>query len=653
MRVQFREESDIDLLAFLPRFSVLLRGVGNADGSCVAGVENQRVQVHGQVEGGLPGGEIVLVEPEAVAERRHFSGRQAHLAHDVGHRGIEPGALGRIPVRLVAPALPDARVHMPVAGAVKAGLHAVVDALARLRAVQSREPVEREQVGVFELDGQIVFHGEFVGVGAVPAQHDLRPRLDRELQVLHAAGQQIAPAGRDPGQQAGIVVIRGWVLVLAHEVPMREVRPQAGAGFQPMAAVGEPLQPPAALKRHALVFVFPSAVQGGARGPQRPGAVRRRVALPFIEEFRTGQRRGVAGYAPAQFLHVEHADTRIGPVEEALRFGEARQCLAAVQPDQVEIAVVRGAVELAPKPPVVACMRLALEADMPARPASGPLFRFLVERRKAAGQLEAAPVEQLPVFAGAHETALAGDDRDEGRVPVRRDIPEPRRFDPGAEVAAVPDRRRQKTGLAGHLRVRMAEIGAVEHRHAPHLQHGVPVGHLLLDPVMGDAAGLYLPEGRLGRIIAAGLAGGIHGLVEFGPRSALQLAPACRQPRTGVEPGLELLDEAVSEVVRKLHRLGEQHLAVRFDQGDVPVRARNAGIAVEDDPVRAQDASFPGKFDIATGRHEIALAVEVDPVRLEDERLPPGVGGRLRCRAGACHQAQQKKEPERLHRPAA
>ena len=169
---------------------------------------------------------------------------------------------------------------MPVAGAVEAGLHAVVDALARLRAVQSREPVEREQVGVFELDGLIVFHGEFVGVGAVPAQHDLRPRLDRELQVFHAAGQQIAPAGRDPGQQAGIVVIRGWIL--GHEVPMREVRPQAGPGFEPVAAVGEALQPPAALKRHALVFVCPAAVQGGPGSPQRPGAVRRRVALPFI-----------------------------------------------------------------------------------------------------------------------------------------------------------------------------------------------------------------------------------------------------------------------------------------------------------------------------------------------------------------------------------
>ena len=290
---------------------------------------------------------------------------------------------------------------------------------------------------------------------------------------------------------------------------------------------------------------------------------------------------------------------------------------------------------------------------MPARSASGPFLRFLVECRKTAGKLKAPPVEQLPVFARADEAALAGDDRGEGRVPVRPDIPEPGCFDPGAKVAAMPDRRRQEAALACHLRVRMAEIGTVEHRHAPHLQHGVPVSHLLLDPVMRDAAGFDLPDRRLGRVVGAGLAGGIHSLVELGAGSTLQLARACRQPRAGTKPGLELFDEAVPEIVGKLHRIGEQHLAVLFDQGDVPVRARNAGIAVEDDPVRAQNASFASEFDIAGGRHEIALAVEIDPVRLEDEGFAPRIGGRLRRRAGARDQAQQKKGPERLHRPAA
>ena len=170
---------------------------------------------------------------------------------------------------------------------------------------------------------------------------------------------------------------------------------------------------------------------------------------------------------------------------------------------------------------------------------------------------------------------------------------------------------------------------------------------------MDDAAGFDLPERRPGRVVAAQLAGGIHGPVEVGLRSALQAAPTGRQPGSGAEPGLEPLDKAVPEIVRQHHRIGEQHLAVRFDQGDIAVGARDAGIAVEDDPVRAQDTPAGGEFDIAVGRHKVALAVEVDPVGLEDERLPFCAGAGLRRRPGADRQAQQQKDAQRLHRPAA
>ena len=217
----------------------------------------------------------------------------------------------------------------------------------------------------------------------------------------------------------------------------------------------------------------------------------------------------------------------------------------------------------------------------------------------------------------------------------------------------MPDRRREEAAFARHVGVRVGKVGAVEHRHAPHLQHGAAVGHLLLDPVVGDAARLHLPDRRLGRVFAAGLAGGIHRLVQIGPHAAPQPAPTRRQPRTGAEPGLEAFHKAVLEVVRELHRFGEQRIAVRLDQGDVPVRARDAGVAVEADPVRAQDASAAGEFDIAVGRHEVTLAVETDPVGLEDERLPPCAGPGLGRRLRARDQAQQKKDPERLHRPAA
>ena len=185
----------------------------------------------------------------------------------------------------------------------------------------------------------------------------------------------------------------------------------------------------------------------------------------------------------------------------------------------------------------------------------------------------------------------------------------------------MPDRRREEAALAGNRRVRMAEIGGVKRRHAPHLQHGVAVNHFLFDTVMGDAPGLQLPERSFAGVLSTGLAGREHGLGEIGPRAFVQLAPVRRKPRIRAKPGLELLDEAVLEVVGKFHRIGEHDLPVFFYQGHIAVRLRDTGVPVENDPVGAQDAPAASQFDIAFRCDEIAVAVEIEPVGLEEEGL--------------------------------
>ena len=205
-------------------------------------------------------------------------------------------------------------------------------------------------------------------------------------------------------------------------------------------------------------------------------------------------------------------------------------------------------------------------------------------------------------------------------------------------------------------RIDVPEIWHVADRNAVHLQHGILVFDLLVLEILHRRKCADLPERRLGRVLGAEIAGGVHHarhLVDL-PLGAPRAVGG--QPAILRENGPHVAHHTVLHVLRELGIVGEQHLAVRFEQRNVPLGRGNAGIAVERDAVGPQHVLVLPGLDMTLGDHQRVLAVILHGIGGEGDRriavalrLRRGIDERAQLRPRGVRQRRRQEHGQRQH----
>jgi len=131
--------------------------------------------------------------------------------------------------------------------------------------------------------------------------------------------------------------------------------------------------------------------------------------------------------------------------------------------------------------------------------------------------------------------------------------------------------------------------------------------------------GLELPKRRLGRVLAAQLAGAKDRFAEHGDATVPARAAGCGDARPVGHQDADVANEALAQIVRELDVFGEIGGAVQFDQADV-ARGRDHTVAlIVADCIGQQGASVLIDLHVAAGGHDAQLLVVGHLVGAEED----------------------------------
>ena len=499
-----------------------------------------------------------------------------------------------------------------------------------------------------------------------------------------------------PSQDVGVlgdgnVDIRHVIGITAH----------LGEGCEHLADAVDELAPPGAFRDHAIGIGSLRAREAESIGIEAQLAAddRRVHDIVVIDaRVRPGLRLAVVeGEQPAEVVHVG-AEVIAVALSLQVHLGDAVRAQDVVQLVEAAEGVValhgRIPAELPPAAQVEQTLRVDAAAELVAQQglALGIGERGLVDAVGIDGLvdarhldrvraiLEAVPELALEQHIGVERRLgdrLAGplavglvprairieDERAEGEIHIRGDVPEIGDFGRIAEIAGVPEGGGKEARAALHGRVGRIEVRRVEHREAQEVQIGILEVEVLLRGDLRDLVGADAPDGRRIGIVRAGFAGGVDALVEH--RDVAALAHGALGSDAGLLLGhhFERSDEAVAEVIGQHDAVGVDDGAVGVLDADVALCRERVGIAVVDDLVGQQRVVVVVDLDIALGDDTVAAVLGNEVVSLQQQglvvfrlnglledagilRIGGGGLGRLRMRRGAAKGSDRGHQSE-------
>ena len=577
---------------------------------------------------------------------RYSFGQSGAFGEQIIARGFDPEGLA------------DGRFHPP-AGALQFPIYPPGQPAAIFDPVISGEAVEREEIGILQINraGVFVGHGKIADFGAGDQLHARFEHLRAAKGFAHKRPFYIQRGGGDAarGKAFGAAIDRGRCR--GDIVGVVDIAAGKGRQRHHLAKPGEPPQIPLRACKSALGILPIIAQQCEAVGLKLHLASQHPVG-ELLAKIDRGQRQrdlALLGVDPER-LGRPSGNRQEGQIGDPFEIDGRTQPVIAADIVTAQEGAVAGEAHRCGQAPIRRELEPAIAFDVAARFALEALLASEIGQPVAgsgiAGDLIGAFFRQVPPFGADQRGDVGKHRRAQCDIGIGGDAPVilARKLQPvdlrDPHIGHQKARFRSAIGAQGQPRQRQdARAEQFEHR-ALEIN---PAARLIVDhPVGGDApTGIFRAALRIDH-----RAGGVGGIGQDRGAIIAARGRSCGQPAARAQGDQQFGHGAGVEFLGQFDLIGEQLIASLVHQPDIAGGDDLPAAAIPGDVIGAHGSVFGTQDDIAARSDGFSLVIVSDLARFEFDPAGGAVGGDFDGGRGVLcgERCRERGQPQRQHR---